>query len=702
MSNYQEWLTSNKQRRFPLADADADALSAISSIAEPLEEFLLDLRLFTSPYESVNIFIKTISLSGDGLNYTLDFGDVGTGDTILTGTVPVQESPPASDEGKKRYFTDGPMVVLFVPGASWNDPSLMGLAPGGSLSFATTDERDGMRIQQTNVNTDIRSFKGFYLVAPFYDSAGNLVEIDEAVPAEDERPTPTYNVMEAGYNIAFAADDDGEVVIDLQAGAGAGLYPCQETDCRPKIRKINGVTADDGGNLSLEFYDCLRHSALNETDPETLEPVTNGLKLHSDCLPCCNCEDYNHTSLAISRQSAKLKDVNDQMVAMLQKSQKFYDEAIALMNAQSPGLIAIYNVDIQGFRICFDLMNVSNLPAYAVISINDTPAVVDLTIEPGQTNVVAGAETSSPPLTGLSGSSKDSGITDPADSDGWTDYGLTATVGTGAFTAIPPAGIGRVCFYSPGIKTIFDDLSNICENLQVYFGGSLGEALLAADGDYQSLKTQYDTLSIVDADCLAGGVLPTTEDDYRCQVQSEADAIRRAELRDKMLARKYELAFDVSICGTNALTADMLDLITRLEAIDTYVGPSCKDGSFSCSSDGPPGFEGFYGCEADLYGDVCRSNIRAQYIERSKIYAELNDVLQAQVEHLNSLVETCLGSGMLVDSIDTLDISLTSIYGSLNFSCNAHNQTIDLDRTDETGGEYECLKGIYSILQLST
>lgn len=710
MDNSQEWQTSSTLRRFPWAEIDRTAHDSIAD--EDLRNFerelFLDLRLFLSAWEEVDVTIAYMEYTGTASDDTWEIIVAAkSGATTVFHTIGVERrlDPGTSDVGKKRYAygtSQGVNQVLtFIPGPAWDDTTILGGVAGDPFVIDFTalseDERGLSQIHPTNVNTDIRGFRGFYLTAPYYDSNGDEVISDEAIPDEREMPDVTFNRFQAGYNIQLGASGD-ELSIDLVAGAGEGLYPCEDADCKPQVRFINGVAPNEDGNVTFEFYDCLRHSALNEVD-ESFNPVTNGIKVYSDCLPCCACDDYNNVSRAMSRMSAKFKDVNKEMNSMLRYAQESYDEAIELINEQSPGLAIVHSIEVLPASICLYVMNVSNLPIYAALSI-DLPDGSDIVVSPGQSHVLSGIVTTNPPLTGLSSSEQDSGIVDLNDVEGWRNLDLDLTVGGEGGGPILPAAISKVCIYSPSATAILDSLSTICANLQVYFGGPEGTQLLSEDATYQGLITELEAVDIASDDCLDGTDftgLPSEESDrFRCRVETTAEQLTKQEIRDKMLSRKYELAFDVEICGVNALTANMSTLISGLAAIDSHLPDECKDGSFSCPSSPATG-----SCESEMDSDPCQSAIRNQALLRAGLYSDIADSLRSQVDQINDMIDTCLDDGMIVDQMANLDTSTSAIYGSLNFACRASNKNFEIGRR-EFGSGYECLDRIFSIISLTT
>ena len=138
----------------------------------------------------------------------------------------------------------------------------------------------------------------------------------------------------AGYNMLLTPetveDVDGSrryepVLLEAVPGAGLGQYPgCEAT---PVLRRINGVTADEAGNLRVDALECYRlERPIAESDPEAtgsvgfteytyLGPVRNirlqpaALKLSNDCGPCCECDDFVNVYEAIRKISNRYAEL---------------------------------------------------------------------------------------------------------------------------------------------------------------------------------------------------------------------------------------------------------------------------------------------------------------------------------------------------------------------------------------------------------
>jgi hypothetical protein len=627
---------------------------------------------------------------------------------IATFAFTVQDIFGSPDYQTKRYAFSGRMVAILSPGKNWNNPASIGVTESQSITFVTDDEIESTRIHPTNVNTDIRSFKGFYLAAPFYDADGVLVEEDELVPDVGESPPVSVNKLRAGYNIKLGKSGDF-LDMNLVPGAGDGLYPCQETNCKPKVRTINGLSPTEAGDIALEFIDCLRYSGRTDIDPLTTLPNIHGIKIYSDCTACCTCSDYNNTGLSIGRMSAKFKEVNKDMINILLKCQELYDEAVTEAMKNSPGMAVAYQVQVFADRAEVSILNNSNVPIYAIVGIKVNPLGDVSLVEGG--NYTSGAITSAPPLTGLADTNQGTGVIDPNDLACWKPGDFQITLGSDGFGPIPPATISKFTLESELAKEKLKELQEICAKLQIFLGGSLGQSVVDGDPQYQGFLTQFGTLAIVAPDCL-GTDFPgegyniyseSYDDRFRCNVQAQADSLVRQELRDEMLARKYELAFDLEICGESMITAGMTAAIASLRGLKNMLSVNCKDGTHTCEDRDSTGGNYRWQCRAPLYEDVCQGQIRRQNIERAKVYALIEKELRDQIYRIRQKIEECLSDGMFADLVNSIEISTLAVYGSeVSIGCGCGNSTFDINRTDPINQGYDCLSELISVVALST
>ncbi len=131
--------------------------------------------------------------------------------------------------------------------------------------------------------------------------------------------------FDAGYNTEMIISDPAVVgrrtrtTISLSAipGKGLGRYSnCEELE--QDIKRINGITADDRGNFSLDALDCYRAEVPHEIESEDAvaipEPAT--LQLFNDCGPCADCQDYINVYEAVRKLYDQVRDLGSRAEAV--------------------------------------------------------------------------------------------------------------------------------------------------------------------------------------------------------------------------------------------------------------------------------------------------------------------------------------------------------------------------------------------------
>lgn len=701
--NTQEWLSANRNRQFPFAERTASESPETPQVPK---DFLLDLQLIISPYESEEVHLISVTFDSIGDTFDLTFLAKNGGDQeeITFSGIDRRLSLGESDAGKKRSATQDHRVLMFTPGESWDSPVANGLEDG------ETEFAEGVaRVHPQRVHSGPDTFKGFYLTAPYYSAGSVLEEEDETVPGDAEMPGVESQTLMAGYNLTFSGSSADTISISMIPGAGEGVYPCPDRECHPPILSINSVRPNSRGSFFLSPYDCLRLGGTGEVD-EFDVPLNNGVRIFSDCLPCCQCKDYTMVARAISRQSAKLKDVNNELNQMIECAQLSYDEAVSLINAQSPGLVSIHSIQGYPSRIYFTVQNLSSTPLYAVVSVN-IPEGSDVTYGPDD-RIMNGVQNTMPPLTGLAATSSDTDLTDPEDSEGWVDYDLTFTVGYGDdFSPIPPGQSVRLYIYSPAFEATMNSLSGVCAMMEDFYkppGEELASAYLL-DGvlqgfieDYQdeyfpSSLWHFDGVAywngcgwIPDA-CASGAVDSGTwvyaglenldgaprcvdkddipgppSEDYSLLTDTCAkiyEEYERGRLKEyaKILARKAELLFSQTICGDTITPSEDLAVFTSLKNLNSQ------------------------GDESAL----------------TYLYGRAEDIAERLLTEYGEAIAACLDAGILWDAIPMLEIVAAPIYGDLNFGCKAFVGNFSTHDDEVEGDAYQCLDRTLSLFAYS-
>jgi hypothetical protein len=416
-------------------------------------EFFLDLTLSVG---GDTHFGDTASITGiQYASLTDEWTITIESDAISDSFVAVRRPDPekSSEGAPRKAFGSFSSVLSFAPGRAWDDLSITGADSGSLIEFSP----DKARIHPQRIIPNPDTFDGFRIVGRHYGTDGiETFSAESVVPNLAERHS-----IKAGYNIGFDDSSPGQINIRALPGDGEGLVPCEE-DCAPVLRFLSGATPNNVGNVEIQMHDCLR---VNMGDAGGGNQF---LQLASDCLPCCDCHDYNAVSLAISRQSAKLFDINEELIKATDTVQANYDLAIQAINAQSPGLIIIHSVLVYPTRVYFYVQNISSVPAYALLSIEAAEGVnVELIIpSPG---VMEGLQLTNPPLTGLTPTGNDTSIFVPDGLDGWVEGAVLGTIGSASGGPLQAGEQTRVGIVFPDSEAVITQLVATCEGMEDLF-----------------------------------------------------------------------------------------------------------------------------------------------------------------------------------------------------------------------------------------
>lgn len=121
--------------------------------------------------------------------------------------------------------------------------------------------------------------------------------------------------VEEGYNVELADVELGldqasifqspttivrpprRIRVSAAPGGGAGRFPFCEAPEDLDLKTLAGVAPDQYGNLVLNAAGCMwwERPGVNSGPIFALEPqgsTPNQIRLHQDCFPCCECDDY--------------------------------------------------------------------------------------------------------------------------------------------------------------------------------------------------------------------------------------------------------------------------------------------------------------------------------------------------------------------------------------------------------------------------
>lgn len=280
-----EWLNSNGQRRYPLAE-DASALDVTGVFALP-DSFLVGLYVAIGAAQAVEpslFFVRRVAVHSAGYSIELAYDDGTASPPIALGVVVSRAGHVENNQYALIGYGDfadaaGSVVV--------GNLAEIDAAGAGLYVFNSS----GGRLDPDCVRPEIRGLAGLFITSggttlgPFYD------DIE----------------LEAGSNVVFTvvSSVNGVTTIRLDAVSGAGLTAsCACTGSPtlpPPIRTINGLPGDVDRNFAIVGSACL-----------AIGTVSGGISLANPCSkPCCGCSELE----AVTAEIAHVRDQADQLAA---------------------------------------------------------------------------------------------------------------------------------------------------------------------------------------------------------------------------------------------------------------------------------------------------------------------------------------------------------------------------------------------------
>jgi len=495
MSSFNsEWLSSNEERGFPLSGGEVP------------NGFILDARITPDPNPPVrgatHVRVRRIfyDLADDSWTISIDFPELSLSDSVSFSR---EVDPGVASHLRWRKGFGDLCSMSVAAGPLWDSPSgafqptrIPAVWSGGVGyeygDLVTRPSSPGNVFMSAQAHTSTGSgddppgsgglWQQFWVIHPW--SIGEVGDLDliptyppsflasrvESGPDRflgfrlngetDWEPSFVPENLIAGWNIN-ASSSGSSVSFSAVPGGGEGKVPCEEPECSQDVRRISGVSPSPLGEVTLDFEDCLRSEIASDVSRV-------GLKISSDCLPCCGCGDYNAVSRAIARQSAKLGDVRDELRKAMETTEASYNEAVENLNAQVNGLVSVHSVRARPSKISFYVQNNTLTDVYAVISLmlpENSGATLVITPQ-----IMSGIQTESPPLTGLDPGGSSTGLSLPSDSEGWIEGEILATVGSGSdFSPIPPKGKTLVTISFEEVREILEDVAFFCSALDLIF-----------------------------------------------------------------------------------------------------------------------------------------------------------------------------------------------------------------------------------------
>lgn len=393
MSQPAGWLSENLERQFPFAE------SLYSGTSPVPKDLLADLRLFLSGSTEINVFLSRFDYDLTADAYTLEFSSAADNSVVLSGTVPRLDAG-ASRVFKKQIIYDGPKVCLFTPGPRWQDPSWGYNDPETPISWTKSWVSQDAKLDASVVINGPKTFQRIFIA-------------DQSIPPENEWPVNRGQTLKAGYNMQFdinGSEDripiapllfgrnsqtlDEVVAVAAIPVAGAGYPPSNPEKFKPidYVARINGIGPDEAGNLVVELQDCLRIEVPVDDDQEI---IPNTLQLFSDCIPCCDCGEYQKVSNAIGRRSAKVSDLCDYLKKIADDFETAYNDGLEVLKRRRQPIVRVRNLRAHESCLIFTVQNACAVPLYAYVALRFLNGIPEppLEVYRDQPNVVTIAQT---------------------------------------------------------------------------------------------------------------------------------------------------------------------------------------------------------------------------------------------------------------------------------------------------------------------
>jgi len=145
--------------------------------------------------------------------------------------------------------------------------------------------------------------------------------------------------LQSGYNWQFNDIGDNQIEVNVIPGAGLGKNPvtCEDTD-DPILRSLNGVTADEFGNLVVNTDNCYWWA---RTADDTLT-------LYGDCEVCYSCDDIENAYKRLMLLHTRASNLRTRLCNMI----TVYTDYVDLLNQfvseldQTKGVITLTQTDL--------------------------------------------------------------------------------------------------------------------------------------------------------------------------------------------------------------------------------------------------------------------------------------------------------------------------------------------------------------------
>lgn len=516
-----QWTNENSIRDYPLLAGSLPKDFIVD--ASISTQGTTDCRITTASYDSgTDLWTLGISAGTESL-------------TIV--------SPRTLPEGVvESSDADNDLYVFLTAGRSWTDTSWY----SGPLSPNQSFDR-------SVITAGTHGLIDLYPIPQeggLIDSPGGLAytDPDGVLYAQPYSSSPWDKItLRAGYNITFDGSKSNRLNISALPGAGDGQVPCWDT----ALRTLTGVGPDANGRLWLTSKGCLEISQC-PVGSEGMDTPNDLWVLGDGCRPCCSDEDYSRLSKGVSRMSAKLAEINDQLLMSGVCMQDNYCAGINLIRESQRSMFIVHTVMVFPTYLKLTIQNLSTSPGYAVFGIDSRHT-----------------ESSAPSLSlaSICNSWVKSGVTvgvgcppewNPSTrfDTGTTNYEIYTVGSEDSSSTLLPLKSGEsasVYLLAADSVAVFDCCLQRQERLAFFLNGS--DLTAGLDGTYDTMAASLATAPnrIVETAC-RNGTDQSCPADEACKHQMDKLLVVEQDLKTLMWAKKIRYVLGASGCfGFNAL-----------------------------------------------------------------------------------------------------------------------------------------------------
>lgn len=285
-----EWLNHNAQRRYPFAD-DAELVDTTDAFKLP-NDFVVELDLPVNAGMNVGpagFFLKSVGAYAGGYGIEIGYQPTdGDAVTVATALIP------------RNGFTKN---VPFALGGVGDFADTVGKIVIGRLGNID-DQPPGFwefTLDTARLDPDA--------VRPMIRGVSSITCVNG-----DQRSVPLVGDIElvAGTNMQIVPilQPGQDPIIRFNAISGEGTVDacvCEGEDANAEpIKKINGVSATNAGDLTFIGSDCIQ-----------IETIANGIRIRDVCAqPCCGCAELERITQDLERfgsQAAAVEQFVDRL-----------------------------------------------------------------------------------------------------------------------------------------------------------------------------------------------------------------------------------------------------------------------------------------------------------------------------------------------------------------------------------------------------